>query len=284
MTVALKSSSASDSRALLLSLGLHGGLIVASLSGATASQPPPITFGDSAANATSAVEVETSTEERPAPLPAPRAAAPLERAPVPTPAVVRRDARSQLSAELPRAESTPKVPLRESGSPGTTAAGPVGQERLGAGVRRLGYAFTRAIPAAALADPEWQELPVGPAGTIGVELPVDERQQLGPPQSFRAQPERAEPPAVLTRLIDRTLLLLRGGRFALSTSNQPGVERLVVEVVVRGDEAGASAGAVLQQSFSGATPRRPGKAYVRYDSGRALEVTVTVSRAGSSQP
>jgi hypothetical protein len=284
----------------------------------TALEPQTMTVRDSAAIGTSPVEVEAESDEPRAqepraPSEEPQAQSKAQAVPpmptggpnpivveAPKPGLANIDAPVVLEVRRPpqprRADVPPPAALLPSTaarppkarSPVSTERGlpaptdPVGPERLGSGVRRLGYAFTRTIAAAALADPEWQELSVGPVGTIGIELSIDEGKHLGLARQFRAQSgEEAEPPAALQRLVDRTLLMLQGEALALSTSNQPGVERLVVEVVVRSETADSAPGAVLQQAFSGATPRIPGKAYVHYGTGRTIEATVTILRAGA---
>ena len=75
-------------------------------------------------------------------------------------------------------------------------------------------------------------------------------------------------------------MLLRAGQFALSGSNQPGSERLIIDVTVR-DEAAEAEGAdvVVQKSFDGATPGHPGSAYFRYGTGRVVEAKVVHLRS-----
>jgi hypothetical protein len=147
-------------------------------------------------------------------------------------------------------------------------------------VRRLGYAFTRAIPAATPADSAWKELPTGLVGTIRIELSVGEDNRLGDVQPL--PPRQGEPPtpAVLKRMVERTVILLRAGQFALSGSNQPGKELLIIEVRLR-DEAPEddASGVVVQKKFDGATPGHAGSAYFRYDTGRVFEAKVTTMRA-----
>ena len=126
----------------------------------------------------------------------------------------------RLRPRKPAPPSPPATPdQRSSGSEapnsGAPAAGTFGQEGLAPGVRRLGYAFTRAIPAATPADSAWRELPTGHVGTIRIELEVDESNRLGALKRWQARPGEPAPPAVLERLVERTLLLLRAGQFAL---------------------------------------------------------------------
>jgi hypothetical protein len=165
----------------------------------------------------------------------------------------------------------------EAPTTGVPAAGTLGQEGLAPGVRRLGYAFTRAIPAATPADSAWRELPTGKVGTIRIELAVDENNRLGAMKQWQARAGEPAPPAVLTRMVERTLLLLRAGQFALSGSNQPGTERLVIDVQLRDEAAeGEGESVVVQKGFDGASPGRPGRAHFRYGNGRAFEAKVTI--------
>jgi hypothetical protein len=148
-------------------------------------------------------------------------------------------------------------------------------------VRRLGYAFTRAIPAATPADPEWRELPAGHVGTIRIALKVDGNNRLGALERWQARPGEPAPPAVLQRMVERTLVLLRAGQFALSGSNEPGSERLIIDVTLL-DEAAEDepTSNVVQKRFDGASPGHPGKAYFRYGTGRAFEAKITIAASG----
>src|SRR5882724_5896656 len=94
------------------------------------------------------------------------------------------------------AAATPGADAPTIGAP---AAGTFGQEGLAPGVRRLGYAFTRAIPAATPADSAWRELPVGHVGTIRIELEVDHDNHLGALKHWQAHPGEPAPPAALER-------------------------------------------------------------------------------------
>ena len=247
---------------------------------ASATEPPPAPATDASeparAEPSPAIVVEKPPPVRVGPKATP-ATKPLPEASRPRARRARRRAVQKTPAAAP---ATPSVGTPSDEPTQTKAPGTFGQEGLVLnGVRRLGYAFTRAIPAAGPADAEWHELPVGHVGTIRIELSVDESHQLGEARPLRVQPDEPAPPAVLERLVERTLLLLRGGQFALSDSNQPGVERLAVDVVIRNeapDEDGADL--VVQKGFSGASPALPGRAYFRYGTGRAVEATVTILR------
>jgi hypothetical protein len=183
-------------------------------------------------------------------------------------------------SQPPPAQSSPGVAASDASS-SAASAGTFGQEGLAPGVRRLGYAFTRAIPAASPADAAWRELPVGHVGTIRIELEIGPDNRLGALKRWQVRPGEPAPPAVLERMVERTLILLRAGQFALSGSNQPGAERLVIDVSIR-DDAPDDEGAdvVVQKKFEGAAPGRPGKAYFRYGTGRAVEAKVTIISSG----
>jgi hypothetical protein len=219
--------------------------------------PDPAPMTTTAPMTTAAPRIPARAPQRPTSSRAATAAAP------------RRDARSLEMAAGRGAASPPAV--------GSTAAGTFGQQGLPNGVKRLGYAFTRAIPAATPGDEDWQLLPPGRVGTIGVELRVDEGGKLGAAQRWQPRPRDPAPPEVLWRMVERTLLLLRAGQFALSGSNAPGIERLLIEVeITQGAPEGSGESVVVQKRFDGASPGRPGRAYFRFGSGRAVEAKVTI--------
>jgi hypothetical protein len=117
-------------------------------------------------------------------------------------------------------------------------------------------------------------------GTIRVELSVGEDNRLGTVQSL--PPRKGEPPtpAALERLVQRTVILLRAGQFALSGSNQPGKELLTIEVRLRDEPPDDDAkDVVMQLGNEPAAPGRPGRAYFRYDTGRLFEAKVTTMPA-----
>lgn len=314
MPAAVKPSSEGNVAALLVSVGLHAALLLLPILGrlhAAAPSKEPATLPNSVAMAGNSIEVEAPTPDfaaapaapPPAPEPVDVSTLPPEPTQVPEPArLPDPDAATTPAPAKPRAKpaSKPKAPIAASAelptsrppSPaaapggdapeaGSPAAGTFGQEGLAPGVRRLGYAFTRAIPAATPADPAWRELPAGHVGTIRIELEVDENNHLGAFKQWQARPGEPTPPAVLVRMVERTVILLRAGQFALSGSNQPGSERLIIDVQLRDDTADdEGADVVVQKKFDGASPGHPGSAYFRYGTGRAFEAKVTIARSG----
>jgi hypothetical protein len=299
MSAAVKPSTGGDVTAFIASVGLHAAFlalpIFVSLHGG-ATPPPPDTRPNSVAMVGNSIEVEAPTPEvaatPPAPPPEPVDVAALPSEPTaapktatepelePAPKPVRRP--TTKPRPLPRAASiAPPAPGSDTATSGAPAAGTFGQEGLPPGVRRLGYAFTRAIPAATPADAAWRELPAGHVGTIRIELQVDETNHLGALKHWQARPGEPAPPAVLERMVERTLLLLRAGQFALSGFNQPGSERLIIDVHLRDDAPDEEASTeVVNKGFDGATPNHPGKAHFRYGTGRTFEAKVTIVQSG----
>jgi hypothetical protein len=137
--------------------------------------------------------------------------------------------------------------------------------------RGFAKAFTRAVPAANTGDPIWGRLPLGPVGfvrvsvTVGADGAIDESKVLDEPQ---------KPPSHLERLVDRTLILLRGGHFAL-TNGGAGTETLRLDVTLseRPMESGP-----LALGFEAPSPGSPGRAYFQLSTGRFVEVKVAIER------
>ena len=298
--------------AFVASVGLHAAFlalpIFASLHGRATPAPPLDTRPNSVAMIGNSIEVDAPTPEL---ADAPAAAAaepePVDVKPLPAEAAAQAPPTPAAPRQKPEpdgasppanapARPRPKTPPKAATAPpeaanpatGTDAptsaaptAGTFGQEGLAPGVRRLGYAFTRAIPAATPADEAWRELPAGHVGTIRIELQVDENNRLGELKRWQRRPGEPTPPAVLERMVQRTLLLLRAGQFALSGSNQPGSERLTIDVTLRDDAPDEeSSNNVVNKGFDGASPGRPGRAHFRYGNGRTFEAKVTIVSSG----
>jgi hypothetical protein len=306
MSAAVKPRSERGASAFVVSVVLHGSLLLSPILGSAVGWAPRALkeLPNSVAMVGNSIEVEAPTPELAAtpgaaepaaePEPVDVKALPTEAPPEPAEKPVPADLVDKVApvAARPAKPRTAPKPVKapsavtssaaanassEAPTTGAPAAGTFGQEGLAPGVRRLGYAFTRAIPAATPADAEWRELPTGKVGTIRIELEVDENNRLGAMKQWRARAGEPAPPAVLTRMVERTLLLLRAGQFALSGSNQPGTERLVIEVQLRDEAAeGEGESVVVQKGFDGASPGHPGRAHFRYGNGRAFEAKVTI--------
>lgn len=143
------------------------------------------------------------------------------------------------------------------------AAGPAGPPR------QLARAFTRAIPAANNGDSIWDELPLGDAGSIVVDLTVDDAGALSEPHVHK---EPARPPRYLERLVDHTLVALKGGRFVLSGAST-GTQTLRIDVTVSSRAVGNGP---LELGFEAPRPGRPGRGYFELPSGRFVEAKVTI--------
>jgi len=310
---AVKLTTEGNVAALLASVGLHAALLLLpALAPWHRSSPPsgrPEALPNSVAMIGNSIEVEAPTPDFAAPAAAgpPPTADPVDvsslppEAPPSSPPVRAREPEGTPAAApalaKPRLEpaTKPRRPRPPSAAAPSTAAfasgdasahvpasGTFGQEGLAPGVRRLGYGFARSIPPATKGDPAWLELPVGHVGTIRIELEVDANNRLGAVKRWQGRPSEPAPPAVLERLVERTLILMRAGQFALSGSNDPGSERLLIDVEVRDERADDDEDNrnVVQLKFDAATPGHPNKAYFRYGTGRAVEAKVTTVRSG----
>ena len=164
----------------------------------------------------------------------------------------------------PKASSAPENEAHAT-APAAGGATKVGAEGEAKGVRDLARAFTRAIPAANTRDPAWNRLPLGDAGTVRVTITIRADGML------EATPH-GEPRDHLERLIQRTVLALQGGRFAVSRPER-GSETLVIDVTLstRPIDEGP-----LMLGFEPPRRGRRGKAYFQLPTGRFVEAFVAV--------
>jgi hypothetical protein len=166
------------------------------------------------------------------------------------------------------------------GSSVGAAPGAFGAAGLPPGVRNLAAAFCRAIPPATRSDPAWQVLPLGPAGSLRALIVVDDSGRIA---SAEADPDehRQSPPAPhMKRLLDKTVMLLGGGAFALSAQTGAGSEKLAIEVELsqRAPSDDAEPGHMMSQGYRAPTLATPGHAYFTLGSGRHFEARVTIVR------
>jgi hypothetical protein len=162
------------------------------------------------------------------------------------------------------APSPPASPASASAA-AVGAAAPFGAEGAPA-PRSFPRAFTRAIPAANTTDPVWKRLPIGGAGKLRVGVRIDADGRVGDVDLGK------DPSPHLERLVRRTLLALRGGRFELSGATR-GEQRLELSVVI---SDGPIADGPLELGFHAPRPGRPGEAHFQLQSGRRVEITVTL--------
>lgn len=155
-----------------------------------------------------------------------------------------------------------------------------GTQDADASVRNLAKAFTRAIPFGTRADPIWKTLPLGPAGSMTVVFELGEDGQI-----VSAKPKEKDVAPALRSLLERTLILLRMGRFAPETSNHPGKEVLRVEAVLGAaavDSTYGDSDQAMSLTYEAPTRRHPGRAAFQLGNGRRLDVRVTIVEDGAT--
>jgi outer membrane biosynthesis protein TonB len=175
-----------------------------------------------------------------------------------------RSARREARRPSPEEGDAGGAPAEASATYG--AAGQAAMER------SLAKAFTRAIPAAISRDPIWSELELGPAGSTKIEITIDEEGKIA-----SVEPEWV-PPKQLKNLLDRTQILLRSGRFALSRGEGAGTETLELEatISVRPDKVDETANPrdTVQLGFEPPSSEKAGRAFFILASGRQVEIRV----------
>jgi hypothetical protein len=178
-----------------------------------------------------------------------------------------------------RAKSGSKKPAASAAEPtviGGSGAS-YGATGLPALVRSLPSAFTRAIPPAVSADPIWQNLPLGVERPFTVAIAIDDQAHISAaellPDKSGRQPERQ---ALLLR--ERVVSLLGGGLFALQNDTGAGRELFRVTITlserpVRDDEDPAQR---VERGFDPPRAGAPGHAYFTLVSGRHFDAEVRV--------
>jgi hypothetical protein len=173
-----------------------------------------------------------------------------------------------------RAPAATRAALGSVGSEGSASSGTFGAEGAAAGVRDLVRSFVRAIPIVASSDPIWATLPLGAAGTAEVTLGLD-----GEGKPFAAQPLESAAPAHLRRLVQKTLSVMSGGRFAVPPSETPAAEqKLRIAIAVTQQDPPAdrdvASGGAFGLRFEPADAQRVSRAFFTLASGRRVEVSV----------
>ncbi len=247
---------------------------------APASSPPP-----AAADPDPEEPVEPEPMAAPDPPPAPSPDPPAEPAPSAAapaePASPAQPGDESEGDDAHAATGRGASPSEDEGS-GTAAAGDgkgrtYGAAGAGRGIRILAPAFTRAIPAAVSADLTWSRLPVGVAGRLAITVTLDDEGKI----TAVAIPDEAVDP--LRALVDRTMALLRAGRFALSPSGGAGEQRLDIEVELSQrapiEHGHGKPTDALELGHRAPTSTQPGKAFFTLASGRHFEARITVVRS-----
>jgi outer membrane biosynthesis protein TonB len=216
------------------------------------------------------------------PAPPPRPARPAPRTPASPPEERAPRGEAGEPADVPpprpRAARPAAAEVASAGAPAASeaAAAPApatyGAAGAAASERNLAKAFTRAIPAAVSKDAIWSELPLGPAGKARIEFTVDDEGKIA-----SAEPEE-QPEQQLGRLLARTLVLLKSGRFALSSGEKAGTETLELEATISeraaSDDEFANPRDPVHLGFEPPSAERPGRAFFTLASGRHVEIRV----------
>ncbi|MCA9593257.1 MAG: hypothetical protein KC776_08095 [Myxococcales bacterium] len=154
-----------------------------------------------------------------------------------------------------------------------------GAEGLPPGVRRLAKAFTRAVTAATNRDPFWDEQPIGLVGSARLEIELDADGRIRATNTGKDELAPA-----LRHLVDRTVLLLRTGRFALASGLSAGKEVFRIEVrLSRGAEAEDydNPRDTVSLGFDPPGPSTPGRAYFVHASGLRFEAKVVLESSSA---
>lgn len=170
------------------------------------------------------------------------------------------------------APATPKAP----GAP-SPDAGEQGALGLPPGVRHFAAAFTRALPAGIHADGAWSVLPLGRVGSATLEVRIDSDGRIA---DVSTEAPAGAPP-ILTRMLNRALMLLRAGTFSLDPRRvTPGTERLEIEVTLSdrapNPDPTADARHLQAVGFAAPTRERAGHARFTLNSGRHMEAVVRI--------
>jgi hypothetical protein len=164
--------------------------------------------------------------------------------------------RKQQLRRKPEAEPTPTA------APALPAPGPAGDVVVSAAPQDLADRFTRAVTEAEKNNPAWATHPLGTVGSVLVRLSLKDG-------VLEAPKFDGTPPALLRRLVDKTLFLLRRGNFALPfSSERAGEHWFRIEVRLSQVED------VNRYAYERPTRSRPGRAFFVLPSGRLFEAFV----------
>lgn len=181
------------------------------------------------------------------------------------------------AAPPPRALGGADLAATSGGGAPSHDGGELGALGLPRGVRHFAAAFARALPAGTHADAAWSALPLGRVGNVAIEVRIDEAGRIADVRTDAAP----SVPSVLTRMLDRALLLLRAGTFSLDPRRvTPGTERLEIEVTLSERDPSPDPTAEPKHlravGFGAPTRERPGFARFTLNSGRHMEALVRI--------
>lgn len=228
-------------------------------------KPPPVVEPEATAPPDAPPDPQSESPKPPSPEP-----------PSPEPPAVAKAAAPLVASatQPPTTAASPSQPPTPAptGSAGSAETANGGASDLPAGVRRLDKAFVRAITAATHRDPYWRSAPAGSVGSARIRLSVDADGKLG---EMVTEPREAG--AAIGRVLTRTALMLKSGRFALPQGQGAGVVQIELEIVLSDGAATEDADdptATVTMGFTPPTHTKAGRAYFSLASGRRFEATV----------
>jgi hypothetical protein len=210
----------------------------------------------------------------PEPGPRPKPARPAEPAPAATPSAAATPPSPSAAGSATGAEGAASTESVASAAAG--AAGPLGQSGVAGPTADFAKAFAKAVTAATHRDPLWDQLPLGGVGSARVVITVDDEGHL----KSSELDERDKVPDPIQRLIERTMLFLQKGRFALSGRELgAGSQTLEIEVSlssVEPEEDYDDPRHTVSLGFEPPRPGKPGRAYFVHAAGRRFDAKISV--------
>ncbi len=274
--------------ALAVSVLVHGAVFaLAVLLTVHRASGPATEAGASFSGDTFDLDEVLESQKRPAsdPAPEPPAQAAAAAAPAPDPEAVPVRRPRRVRPKSPAPAASPAEPAPAAAAVGASASAPGGESAPGgnagtrgeaAGVANVAKAFAKAMAAASHKDPTWDQLPLGSAGELRVVITIDDEGRIEQSQVS----ERDLRPAHLVKLVERTLLLMRAGRFALSKADaKSGSETLRIDVTlsaVDAQEDYEDPRHTVAMGFEPPRPDRPGRAYFVHAAGRRFDAKISI--------
>jgi outer membrane biosynthesis protein TonB len=195
----------------------------------------------------------------------------------------RKKKRSERPSQAPATEQAAAAPSSSSEPNAAQASGTgeggakYGAEGQPSQVRSLAKAFTRALPEAARRDKRWTALPLGSAGKVSVTITLDDEGRITEAEHDDTAPKH------LQWAIDKSILLLKGGQFALGRETVAGAGTEKLEIVASvsmrapSDDSFADPTHTIDMGFETPRPEKPGKAYFTLASGRHVELEISLA-------